>query len=129
LKRKYLYSFILIFLISVGAPAFGEELDILEVSDDDSDNMSLSEFIPEIDKYRDPFIPLIGGETHDEVSIKGQIKLEGILWNPKNPLVVLNGEILKEGDKILGAIVKTINKDKVLLEYNNQTFSLVFWEK
>jgi len=56
------------------------------------------------------------------------MKLEGILWSPVNPLVVINGEILGPGDEIEGAVVERIDRDRVFLSYNNKTFSLIFWE-
>ena len=125
--KEYIYLLSIYFFLSSGSLASGEESKESEDSKEASD-ATLSEFISEIGRYRDPFDPLVGGETYDEIAIKGKIKLEGILWHSKHPLVLLNGRILKEGDEILGAKVKKIEKKRVLLEYIDQTIPLVFWE-
>ncbi len=119
LKKKYIYL-VICCLLTIPLGAGGEEAGGFDENYQD--------YILEIEKYRDPFIPLLGGKGYDEVSIKQKMKLEGILWSPINPLVVINGETLELGDEIAGAIIERIDKDRVFLRYNKKTFSLVFWE-
>jgi len=121
---KRFICFFLFFFLSLTFPALSHEVN----EDEDSSDINLQEFILEIGKYKDPFVPLIGLKNYSAVSIKSKMKLEGILWSPVNPLVVINGEILGPGDEIEGAVVERIDRDRVFLSYNNKTFSLIFWE-
>lgn len=109
----------------VGLPTYSQE----EKENKDNPEINLQEFILEIEKYKDPFIPLVGTATSQTVARIEKLKLEGIVWSATNPLAVINGEILKPGDEIEEAIVERIEKDRVFLSYNNKTFSLVFWEE
>ncbi len=123
LKSRIIYCLIFLFAAGFSPSAQGEE-----VKADGSPDFKFSDYVKQIEVYKDPFIPLLGGKVYDDDAIKDKIKLEGILWHAKNPLVVLNGEILKVGDEIEGATIITIEKEKVVLSYNDKTFSLVFWE-
>ncbi|MEA3368800.1 MAG: general secretion pathway protein GspB [Candidatus Ratteibacteria bacterium] len=131
MKKRYIYP-VVFFLLSFSAPA-GEAIPSGAGGEETSESAggfdeNYQDYILEIEKYRDPFVPLLGGKSYDEVSIKQKMKLEGILWSPINPLVVINGETLELGDEIDGAIIERIDKDRVVLRYNKKTFSLVFWE-
>ena len=123
MKKKYVYlviCFLLNFSVPLGSEEIGENIGVSEENYQD--------YILEVEKYRDPFIPLLGGKSYDRTSIKQKMKLEGILWSLINPLAVINGEILEPGDEIDGAIIERIDKDRVFLRHNKKTFSLVFWE-
>lgn len=71
-------------------------------------------------KYKDPF-----GGTVVEVSApvapkpKDPLNLQGIVWNTKNPQVVINGKVLSIGNEIEGAKVMEITKGAVKMKYLN----------
>lgn len=123
MKKKCVYL-VICFLLNFSVPLSSEEIgENIKVSEG-----NYQDYVLEIEKYKDPFIPLLGGKSYDGSSIKQKIKLEGILWSSINPLVLINGEILGPGDEIGGAIIEKIDKNRVFLRYNKKTFSLVFWE-
>ena len=68
---------------------------------------------------RDPFMPLIsgGGYTSDAYEVRAieDIRLEGIVCDEtKDPIAIINGEIVKEGQKIGSVKVLKIEKDGVI---------------
>ena len=54
------------------------------------------------------------------------VKLMGITWKEGEGVAVINGRVLKEGESIVGYRVVRIEKDSVLLSYDNQNFKLTF---
>ena len=71
---------------------------------------------------RDPFSKrsalLGGGEFISD------FKLEGILWDESQPTAIINGEILKEGDKIGSAKIVQIQKDSVIINDGSKDYRL-----
>lgn len=53
-----------------------------------------------------------------------ELNIKGVVWDPQQPLVLVNGEFLTEGDTILGAKIKKIHLDRVTFLYNNEEFTL-----
>jgi hypothetical protein len=52
------------------------------------------------------------------------MKLNGIVWDPKNPVVMIDGIDLRKGDSIKGAKVVEIRPNEVALEYKSKRFVL-----
>ena len=52
------------------------------------------------------------------------MRLEGIVWDAKNPYAIIDGEIRTAGDSVQGFTVKEIRKDKVTLEKDGQRYDL-----
>ena len=75
---------------------------------------------------RDPFVPLVskdGAYISDAYGVKGvrDIRLEGILWDEvKGSVAIINGEIVKEGQKIGSLKVLKIDKDAVIFELDGK---------
>jgi hypothetical protein len=85
------------------------------------------------DKYesrgrRDPFVPLMGMESSafmrlEDVTSIADIRLEGIASGPRGKLVaMLNGEIVKEGDKFGEMKVKKITETTVTVIMDGKSF-------
>ncbi|MFH0839948.1 MAG: hypothetical protein V1883_02900 [Candidatus Omnitrophota bacterium] len=82
---------------------------------------------------RDPFIPLVTGEVRTGLGLEAvedidDVRLEGIIFDPNGKsIVVLNDEILKEGDKMYNVEVLEINKNSVTINVHDRmhTISLV----
>jgi hypothetical protein len=50
--------------------------------------------------------------------------LQGISWDEKNPIAVLNGQVVGIGDSLGGHTVKDIQRDKILLNDGNKDMEL-----
>ncbi len=68
---------------------------------------------------RDPFtIPKVSAD------ISVELKLNGIMWDKDNPLTIINGKVLKRGDKIGTNTVIGIKQDRIFLSDGNCEFEL-----
>ena len=80
-------------------------------------------FIEVTDWGRDPFSrrrALLGGGE-----FISDFRLEGILWDDKaNPTAIVNGKIVKEGDKIDSAKIVQIQKDSVIINDGSKDYRL-----
>lgn len=56
-------------------------------------------------------------------AFKGLI-LEGIMWDKEKPLAIINGQIVKIGDKVSQNTVVDIKQDKVILDDGTKEFEL-----
>jgi hypothetical protein len=56
------------------------------------------------------------------------LKLQAISWSdqPAKRIAVVNGSVLKEGDKIQGYLLQEIKNDEVIFRYQRQRWRLVF---
>jgi hypothetical protein len=75
---------------------------------------------------RDPFVPLMsekGIYASDAYGISGikDIRLEGIVWDEtKGSAAIINGEIVREGQKIGAAEILRIEKDAVIFSIDGE---------
>jgi len=60
----------------------------------------------------------------EEVVDKSRYELQGIVWGGANPVAIISGEVVANGDIILGAKVVEIQKDKVILSVGVQKFKI-----
>ena len=93
------------------------------------------EFVYDSTGKRDPFISLLDKDsptglrrifTRPDAQVKLPVKvtLKGILQKGKQFFAIINGEVMKKGDKINGVEIKEIEKDKVILEYGEREFAV-----
>jgi hypothetical protein len=80
---------------------------------------------------RDPFVPLMDKKGRPVSVVEGGLQfkasdlfLEGIMWDDRKPMAIINDEIVSAGDKIKGMTVIKIEKNKVILSYQNEEFEL-----
>ncbi|MBL7170765.1 MAG: general secretion pathway protein GspB [Candidatus Omnitrophica bacterium] len=80
---------------------------------------------------RDPFVPLVDKKGRPVSVVEGGLQfkasdlyLEGIIWDPIKPMAIINDEVVSSGDKIRGVTIIKIEKDKVVLSYQDKTFDL-----
>jgi len=84
---------------------------------------------------RDPFVPLIIDEIRTYTSLEtietvDDLMLEGILWDPDGgSIAILNGAILKRGDKVKNVKILEIAPTKVRLMIYNDEFELNLQEE
>jgi len=55
----------------------------------------------------------------------GALTINGILWDKKNPLAIINEEIVKVGDKVDGNTVVGIEQDRVILNDGSKDIELL----
>ena len=75
---------------------------------------------------RDPFIPLVTSEVRTSLGLRvvetiEDIKLEGVIFDPfGKSMAVLNGEVVKEGDKIYNVEIVKIYNDAISIKIYDQ---------
>ena len=72
---------------------------------------------------RDPFVPLVTTATRVSsglVSVENaeELTVEGIVYDPKGSIVVVNGTVLKEGEELGAVKVLKIKSDGALFSVN-----------
>ena len=78
---------------------------------------------------RDPFVPLVGPEKAtitrpEDITSIDDVSLEGIVSGPKGTrAVIINGEMLKEYDKVGELEIKSITQRKVTLVISGKEYS------
>lgn len=79
---------------------------------------------------KDPFVPLVSNDgklmvTYGVINSIDDVVLEGIIYDPKaESIAVLNGLILKENDQVGSIKIKKIEKDWVILIYEDKEYTL-----
>jgi hypothetical protein len=53
------------------------------------------------------------------------LKVEIILYDDVNPLAMINGQSVRQGDTISGATIETIRTDRVIIQYRGKSYTLM----
>jgi len=53
-----------------------------------------------------------------------RLKLQGIIWNTKDPVAIIDGKSYGVGDSVGGVKVKAVERDRVLVELAGATNTL-----
>jgi len=59
-----------------------------------------------------------------QVSLPSNFTIQGIIWGGRMPQAIINNKVVKVGDTVEGAKVITINKNGIVVFYNNRNFDL-----
>ena len=92
--------------------------------------MAEEDFIYNAKGKRDPFVPLVskdGAYASDAYGISGiqDIRLEGIVWDEaQGSIAIINGEIVKEGQKIGAIEVLRVERDAVVFNIDGKATRL-----
>jgi hypothetical protein len=82
---------------------------------------------------RDPFLPSymrLEARTSDVYTCEELgFSLSGIVWDPKNPVAIINGEVMHVGDSVDGKKILEIKKDRVILGEGEARYTVILWEK
>lgn len=72
----------------------------------------LEQEVKSIELKRDPFtaVPIISNE-----SLHSEISLTGILWDKAKPLAIIDGNVVKKGERVGNKTVVDIKQDRVIL--------------
>jgi hypothetical protein len=79
---------------------------------------------------RDPFVPLVGGSRPtviklEDITSSEDVKVEGIAIGAQGKKVaILNGEVLKEGDKVGEVELKKIEKKSITISIGGKSYNL-----
>lgn len=89
------------------------------------------------DEFRDPMLPLTGarptrgdGEEEQQQSEQAApvalpaMSLYGIVWDPANPVALIDGNDVRVGETVKGARVVAISVDSVVFAYRSRQFVL-----
>lgn len=87
------------------------------------------EYFYDAKNKRDPLLPLVDSNgvilNYDKNFLISDLNLEGIIYQDSaGSLAIVNGKILRVGDKVGKYIVDQIYSDKVVLSIENQTYEL-----
>ena len=81
---------------------------------------------------RDPFSPLVSKTglilIPQEINFVN-LKLHGIIYSEGKSLAVINGEVLRKGDKIGEYTILSISEEEVVLEKEGEQFTLKLEER
>jgi len=82
---------------------------------------------------RDPFLLSVEKKEEEEKSLPIQppnLVLKGIAWDEIEPLALINGLVVKEGDTIEGVRIVRIDFERILVRYRSKEFviKLIEWE-
>jgi hypothetical protein len=74
-----------------------------------------------IELKRDPFTstPII-----NERNMQSGFALTGILWDEVKPLAIIDGEVVKKGDKVGSKVIVDIKEDRVILSDGQEFFEV-----
>lgn len=87
------------------------------------------------ENMRDPFVwqikqdlnpaPAIEEKTSAEQQVQPPpLKVTGMIWGGKFPQAIVDGKVVKAGDKVQGARIISIDKEGVKVSYYNKIFNL-----
>ncbi len=74
-----------------------------------------------IELKRDPFTsaPII-----NERNMQSGFALTGILWDKLKPLAIIDGEVVKKGDRVGSKVIVDIKRDRVILSDGQEFFEI-----
>lgn len=114
---------------------YAPELTLLQQGESDQQNLMLpSQQASQVGKFtykkledygknlvavRDPFSNLPMAVRPESAS--SVLSLSGILWDKVKPLAVINGNVVKPGDKVGGSVLVEIKQDRVVLREGSIT--------
>ena len=84
---------------------------------------------------RDPFVPLIGIQTRtagslEDVMSVDEIELQGTALDAGGrQIVILNNEMVREGETVGRVTVKRVLSDKVILDIDGDSYELCIYEE
>lgn len=81
---------------------------------------------------RDPFGDVLGQPEEQRVSAEGELaagsqaaplptlSIQGLIWGGRFPQAIVNGKVVRIGDAVEGAQITDINKEGIVLFYDNR---------
>lgn len=83
------------------------------------------EFVYDSHGRKDPFSPpVIKAAEKAGTEVLTGLRLEGIIWDEKNPIAVINDKVVGIGAEVGGARVVEIRQNEVIFDINGQMVSV-----
>lgn len=83
------------------------------------------EFIYDPHGKKDPFTPpVISAVEKAGTEVLAGVRLEGIIWDEKKPIAVINDKVVSIGDEVSGARIVEIRQNEVIFDVNGQMVSV-----
>ena len=83
------------------------------------------EFVYDSHNKKDPFAPPVLSDTGKiDIEMLTGIKLEGIIWDEKNPMAIINDKIVGVEEEIAGAKIVGITQNEVIFNVDGQEIKL-----
>lgn len=76
--------------------------------------------------FQDPTQPVGGVAVQHK---REQLKLESVLLSGERKVAVINGKAYQQGERVNGAVLKSINQRSVVLQKGNQQQKLTLFKK
>lgn len=74
---------------------------------------------------KDPFSPpVISAVEKAGTEVLAGVRIEGIIWDEKKPIAVINDKVVGIGDEISGAKIIDIKQNEVIFDVNGQMISV-----
>ncbi|MFH1190692.1 MAG: hypothetical protein V1670_00640 [Candidatus Omnitrophota bacterium] len=70
---------------------------------------------------RDPFT---AAPITSEKALSGEVDLTGILWDKDKPLAIINGDIIKKGERLGSKTIIEIKRDRVILSDGSALYEI-----
>jgi len=77
---------------------------------------------------RDPFVVPVKTKEKSLPIQPPKLVLKGIAWDKTEPLALINGQVVKEGNTIGGARILKIDFDRVVVRYRGKKFTFTLME-
>ena len=99
--------------------------------------LNTDSFVYDFTNLRDPMVPVMYARGDDStetgteaVAVSKSHRLDGIVWDPHEPLACIDNVTVGVGEKLDdGSVVKEILPDKVILSTDSGKFSVGFYEE
>lgn len=131
MRNKFFLGLIFLLPLILTACFFLKSSQAQTPSGETEKDMQDDSFIYEDKNRPDPFVPLLdktgstpsaGPSLEDEMQLRlKRIKINGILWEEKDPLVMINNKIRRQGDVVEELVVKEISVNRVVFEFKGLT--------
>jgi type II secretory pathway component PulC len=118
MKRTVFYMIIIFLALAVVAPLVSDEIARYEAKG-----------------HRDPFVPLVGAGKDrpsdlSEITSVEEIELEGIaIGRHGRRIAIINGKMVKEGDKIGSVLIEKIDKRRVAVSIEGNVYNVTLKEE
>ena len=87
-------------------------------------------FVYDSHDKKDPFsYPVLDTAGNNDMETLPGVKLEGITWDEKSPLAIINGKVVGIGDIVSGAEIKEIKENEVIFDANGKDITIKLWRK
>lgn len=116
-KNIFLTVFALIFVSSLAFAASEKRDKFTYDSKGKRDPFFQTDTAPQVEEPGQKTAPAM---TPKEKLAKRGIVVSSIMWDKKKPAILINDEILEEGDTVQGVIIRTIEKDYVVFEIEGE---------